>query len=176
MKKGATILLISLLSFACKKKIDELPPITQTGANSFGAKVDGQLWIPQRFGMINASNLLEARLLGDNFYITAQNFASSPNETEFDIAIIGLTTTGTYNLNSNTSHPNSNYSYAYYEKRKLSPLFQYITSSTYTGAVNISRFDTAARIVSGTFAFQAGETTSSAAPINVTEGRFDVRY
>ncbi len=176
MNKGALLLLISLLSFACKKKIEELPPVTQTGANSFGALVDGQMWIPQRFGSINASNLLEARLLGNNFYLTAQNFASSPNETEFDIAIIGLTSVGTYTLNSNTSHPNSNFSYAYYVKRKFSPLFEWITSSIYTGSVNISKFDTASRIISGTFAFQAGETTNAAAPVNVTEGRFDVKY
>ena len=176
MNKSAPMLLIFLLSFACKKKIEELPPATQTGANSFGARVDGEMWIPQRFGVINASNLLEARLLGNNFFLTAQNFASAPNETEFDIVIVGLTSTGTYTLNSNTSHPNSNSSYAYYVKRKLSPLFEWITSTTYTGSVNITRFDTAARIVSGTFAFQAGETTNTASPINVTEGRFDVKY
>jgi hypothetical protein len=176
MKKWASILLISLVSFSCKKDINELPPATQSGANTFGAKVDGEMWIPQRFGVINASNLLEARLLGDNFYLTAQNFASSPNESEFDIAVIGLTSTGSYMLNNNTSHPNSNYSYAYYVKRKFTPLFEWITSTTYTGTVNITRFDTASRIVSGTFEFQAGETTNAAAPIRVTEGRFDVKY
>lgn len=176
MKKAFFILLITLVSFSCKKKIEELPPATQTGANTFGARVDGQMWIPQRFGVINASNLLEARLLGNNFFLTAQNFASSPNESEFDIVIVGLTAPGTYTLNSNTSHPNSNFSYGYYVKRKLSPLFEYITSTTYSGTVNITRFDTTSRIVSGIFAFQAGETANTAAPINVTEGRFDVKY
>lgn len=176
MKSLFAPIIALLLLAACKKKIEELPPATQNGANTFGAMVNGQMWIPQRFGPFNADNILEARMLGNNFFITAQNFASSPNETEFDIRIIGLTGTGVYPLNSNTVHPASYLSYGYYVKRKLSPLNEWITSSTYTGSVSITRYDTTARIVSGTFAFTAGEINNSAAPLQVSDGRFDLRY
>ncbi|MBS1947911.1 MAG: hypothetical protein JST47_09105 [Bacteroidetes bacterium] len=46
------ILAISLLSLvdgcSCKKSVAEpqLPPITQTGANTFGCKVNGKVWVP----------------------------------------------------------------------------------------------------------------------------------
>ncbi|MBK8748949.1 MAG: hypothetical protein IPM04_14255 [Saprospiraceae bacterium] len=38
------------LFVACKKEVEELPPATQTGANTFGAKVDGQFWVAKGFG------------------------------------------------------------------------------------------------------------------------------
>lgn len=176
MKILLTTFIISLFLFSCKKDVKELPPATQTGANTFGAMVDGKMWIPQGFGPINASNILETRLLGNNLFIVAQNFASSPNESEFDIRIIGLTGVGSYPLNSNVNHPSNSYSYAYYVKRKLTPLYEWITSSVNTGSVNISRFDTASRIVSGTFSFSGGEITNAASPVNVADGRFDLKY
>jgi hypothetical protein len=176
MKRSLAALALSLFLFSCKKDIKELPAPNETGTNTFGAKVNGEMWIPQKFGPINASNLLETRLLGNNLFITAQNFASSPNESEFDIRVIGVTGTGVYPLNSNVSHPSSSYSYAYYVKRRLTPLYEWITSSVNTGSVSISRFDTAARIVSGTFSFSGGEITNAAPVLNVTEGRFDLKY
>ncbi len=165
-----------LLLFSCKKEVKELPPATQTGANTFGAKIDGNLWVPQGFGPFPASNLLEARLLGNNFYLTAQNFSSSPYETEFDIVLIGLTGTGTFILNTDLTHPSSLNSYAYYVRRQLTPLNEWITSSAHTGSVTITRFDTAARIISGTFQFTGGEVSDAKPPVLVTEGRFDVKY
>src|SRR5262245_19748152 len=84
MKKLLILCSIIPLFVSCKKDVTELPPATQTGANTFGAMVDGKMWIPQRFGPITSGTILEARLLGGNFYLTAQNFSSSPTETEFD--------------------------------------------------------------------------------------------
>jgi hypothetical protein len=176
MKKS--ILAISLLCMlaSCKKDVTELPPATQTGANTFGAKVNGALWVPQGFGPFTANNILVPRLLGNNFFLTAQNFASSPNESEFDIAIMNVTGTGTFLLNENTSYPSSTHSYGYYVKRNLTPINEWLTSSTNTGAVTITRFDTSARIISGTFQFNGGEINNDAPVLNVTEGRFDVKY
>ena len=161
---------------SCKKDVTELPPATQTGANTFGAMVDGKMWVPQGFGSIPANNLLDARLLGNNLFIVAQNFSSSPNETEFDITVTGVTGPGTYALNSNVSHPSSYASYGYYVKRNFSPINEWITSSTFTGSVNLTKFDTVNHIASGTFQFSAGEMFSSAPALSVLDGRFDVRY
>ena len=47
------ILIVSLviIGIACKKKsdnpIDDLPPVTTTGANTFGCLVNGELFIPK---------------------------------------------------------------------------------------------------------------------------------
>jgi hypothetical protein len=166
-----------LLGFtACNKDVDELPALTETGANTFGAMVDGKIWVPQGFAGIPASNILNARYLGTTLFLKAQNFSSSPNETEFDITVVNLTATGTYLLNVSTAHPNYNNSYGYYVKRNLSPINEWITSVNHTGSVTITKFDTTNHIISGNFQFSAEEILNPASVITVSDGRFDVKY
>jgi len=45
-----SLILIVLCSPQCKKNVDELfklPPITQTGSNTFGCLVNGKAWVPK---------------------------------------------------------------------------------------------------------------------------------
>ena len=56
MKKTLTaFLLISLIAISCKKtkteseSVDQLPPITQTGANTFGCLLNGNVWLPKGY-------------------------------------------------------------------------------------------------------------------------------
>jgi hypothetical protein len=169
MKILITAFISVLFLGSCKKEVTELPPATQTGANTFGAMVDGKMWVPQRFGSIPSNNLLEARLLGNNLYIVAQNFSSSPTETEFDITVYGVTGPATYSLSPAAG-------IGYYVKRNLSPINEWTTSATFTGSVTITKLDTVSRIVSGTFQFNAVEVFNSAPPISVVDGRFDIKY
>ncbi|HEX6332599.1 MAG TPA: DUF6252 family protein [Flavisolibacter sp.] len=179
MKKTLALLALSVFLFAsCSKDdVDELPPATQTGANTFGAKLDGGLWVPRQFSL-GTGTILEARLNGTNgFFINARDFSSSPTEKEFEIYIASMTGPGTYLLNQNTSRfPYQSASYGYYLIRKFMPLNEWLTSSQFTGRVDITKFDQAAKIVSGTFEFTAGSVDSTASPITVSEGRFDVIY
>jgi Family of unknown function (DUF6252) len=170
-----TILSLTILFTACKKEIKELPSNTQTGANTFGAKVNGQLWAPQGFGAIPAGNLLEARFVGNDLIINARNFASSPNETEFEIRVIGVTDIGVYPLNTTVTHPSFDGSYAYYVKRNLTPKNEWLTSSANTGTVTLTKVDRTAGIVSGTFQFNALNIYNTPEPMTVTEGRFDIK-
>ncbi len=172
-------ILISTLALflfvACNKEVEELPPATQTGANTFGAKVDGKFWVPKGFGPFPANDILEARMTGTtHLLINARNFSSSPTETEFEILVSGITGLGTYQLNTTVSPPAST-GYGYYVKRNLTPLNEWITSSSYTGSVTLTRLDTVAKVVSGTFQFNALNMYNSPQPISVTEGRFDLR-
>jgi hypothetical protein len=177
--KNILLLFSSLLILAgCKKSVDSLPDATQTGANTFGLNLDGKYWVPQKFAGINAPTL-NAQLTGTNqndLIITAQNFASEPTETEFQLYIKNITGPGNYPLNQNTDiYPNASASYGYYVKRKINPLNEWITSSQYIGSVTITKWDLPNMIVSGTFEFKAVSMDSSAAPITVTDGRFDVK-
>jgi hypothetical protein len=165
----------SFLIFSCKKKVDELPPATQTGAHTFGAKVNGEMWVPQSFGMFPASNLLEARFVGNTLRIQARNFASSPTETEFEIFLLNATAPGTFQLNTDGSYRNPAANYGYYVKRNVTPINEWQTSSQYTGTVTLTRVDTAAKIVSGTFQFNAINQYNTPVPLSVTEGRFDIK-
>ena len=172
-------ILISCISLvflaACKKEVKGLPEATQTGANTFGAKVNGAFWVPQGFGSIPANDILEARMAGDVITINARNFASSPNETEFQLTIFNVTAPGTYLFNTDVIHPNGTSSYGYYVKRNLTPQNEWLTSSTYTGSVTITRIDVVNMIVSGTFQFNALNIYNAPEPITVTEGRFDLK-
>lgn len=167
-----------VLLVGCKKSVDSLPDATQAGANTFGLTLDGKFWVPQKFAGINAPTL-SAQLSGSNqndLIITAQNFASEPTESEFQLYIKNISGPGTYSLNQNTDiWPNASGSYAYYVKRKINPLNEWITSSQYPGSVTITKWDLANLIVSGTFEFKAASMDSSAAPVTVTDGRFDVK-
>jgi len=174
MKKILIACLSIVLLASCKKEVSELPPATQTGANTFGAKVNGVLWAPQGFGSFPANDILEARMSGHDITINARNFSSSPNETEFQLTIFNVTAPGTYQFNTDVIHPNGTASYGYYVKRNITPQNEWLTSSIYTGSVNITRIDDVNMIVSGTFQFDAGSIYNSDV-LHVTEGRFDVK-
>jgi len=177
MKNILFIFSVLIIFSSCKKSINDLPEATQTGANTFGLKLNGNYWIPQHFGVTNTGTILEARFTGTgDFVLNARNFASEPKESEFEIYIKNMNATGTYQLNQNTDvYPNQSGSYAYYVKREINPLNEWITSTKYAGTVTITHRDTINHIVSGTFEFTAGSIDSSASPITVTDGRFDVK-
>jgi hypothetical protein len=165
-----------LVLSSCKKSVGALPEPTQTGANTFGLKLNGEFWIPQKFAGINAP-VLEALYTGlGDLRINARNFASEPTETEFEIYVRNVTGPGVYRLNTGTDiYPNASDSYAYYVKRKINPLNEWITNQQYTGTVTITTLSLENHIAAGTFQFVAGSIDSSVSPITVTEGRFDVK-
>lgn len=175
MKTLLPIFAATLVFISCSKEVSELPPATQTGANTFGAKVNGKFWVPQGFGPLPANDILEARMAGNDIVINARNFSSSPTETEFELRLINVTAPGIIQLNADVSHPTFENSYAYYVKRNFTPINEWITTSSATGSVTITRIDTVNMIVSGTFQFDMINMYNNPEPLSVTEGRFDLR-
>jgi hypothetical protein len=176
--KNLFIFFIALLTLAsCSKKVSDLPAPSDTGSNTFGAKVDGKLWAAKGFGIMPTAPILEANFAGGQSYrINARNFASSPTETEFEIFLKDIPGPGTYALNVSTSpYPNQSGSYAMYTLRKFQPVSIWITSDVNTGSITITKLDPDNKIIAGTFQFRAGDTVGSAAPVSVTEGRFDLK-
>lgn len=171
------LIIISAVLFSCKKEVTELPPATQTGANTFGCKIDGKLWVPAGFGIVPTAAQLEARIAGPDLLINARNFSSSPTESEFEIFVKDITVhgVGNYTLNTSAFHPDYTNSYAYYVHRRVTPDNEWITTSTYNGTVTITKIDSVNHFVSGTFEFQAINLYNAPQPVNVTEGRFDVK-
>lgn len=178
MKRSFVLLCIAASTFfiACKKTVTELPPATQTGAHTFGAKVDGNLWVPAGFGVIPTADILEAHFLPNwDLFINARNFSSSPTETEFELFVKGVTAPGVYQLNTTLPAPNTSASYGYYVHRQMTPTNEWMTSTQYTGTVTITKIDTVNWFVSGLFEFRAINLYNSPQPLTVTEGRFDVK-
>jgi hypothetical protein len=168
---ASTLVLLS----SCKKEIDTLPEATQSGANIFGAKINGENWGPLGGSFLTLPTL-EARFGADSsIFINARNFSRSPTETEMEIHLWRVTGVGTYSLNQLTAvYPSQTASYAYYVKRKLSVEDEWMTTTDATGQVQLTKVDWTSRIVSGTFSFTANAKYGSAALV-VTEGRFDVK-
>jgi hypothetical protein len=168
-------ILISLGLLSCKKEVSALPSATQSGANTFGCKIDGKFWVPAGFGIVSTAPTLEARITGSDLYINARDFSSSPTESEFEFFIKDLAGTGNYTLSTGASHPDYSNSYAYYVHRRVTPDNEWVTTSPYTGTVTITKIDSVNHFVSGTFEFRAINLYNTPQPINVTEGRFDVK-
>lgn len=177
MKKVGWLLFTVLFSIlSCKKVVDELPAPSQNGSNIFGCSIDSNLWVPARFGIIPSAPILEARGGGNHsIFINARNFSTSPTETEFEIHLNNFTGTGTYLLNENTAkYPSQTASYGYYVRRNMTPENEWITNSQYTGHVEVTAYDSAKKIVAGTFEFYAINLYNDPKPLHVTDGRFDV--
>ncbi|MEE9407623.1 MAG: hypothetical protein V3V28_06060 [Polaribacter sp.] len=87
-----TVLLFAITFFNCENNDpqEQLPPITQTGTNTFGAIVDGRIFVPKNsttFTPGGDRNELEV-LVGHNFFnndgddkwlIKANNYKDSPD-------------------------------------------------------------------------------------------------
>lgn len=174
--KNLIVLGVAVLALSsCSKKVTDLPEATASGANTFGARVNGELWAPQAKGIIPHAPLLEASFAGNDAYvINARNISKSPTETEFEIYLENVTKPGTYQLNQNTElRPGHTASYAYFVERTLTPTHEWMTNTQTTGTVVITKVDKSAHILAGTFSFRATDRHGGDV-LDVTEGRFDV--
>ena len=177
MKNTILVLAAALIGFSsCKKEISSLPEPTQTGANTFGAKVNGENWGPLAAGVLPTTDLLEATFTPDSSVIIyARNFSRVPIETEMQIYLHRVLQPGVYELNKVSDvYPSASASHAYYLKRNITIEDDWITGPETTGQVTVTRIDWMNWIISGTFSFTAKARYNSA-PLQVTEGRFDVK-
>ena len=154
-----------------------LPPITQTGANTFGCKVNGEVWVPRvpigavtyrpidvlvwekngtGKGLISC-NLVDLELKIDNWLsivFTPTFFESG----EYCNGEVEVTTGAQFRATSG--------------KRYDSDL--HVSSNN---CVTIALLDTVNNIISGTFEFSVyNDSINLNDKIEITEGRFDLKY
>lgn len=175
MKNTVLLLAAAILFSNCKKEINNLPEPTQSGANTFGAKVNGENWGPLTAGILPTLPVLEARFTADSsVVINARNYSRTPRETEMEIYLQHVTGPGVYPLNKATAaYPNHSASYAHYVKRKFTIEDEWITGPENGGEVEVTKIDWENKIISGTFHFTAKPLYTTV--LTVTEGRFDVK-
>ena len=176
MKKLLAVTAIAFLGLSsCKQEIKTLPEPTQTGANTFGAKVNGENFGPLGGGILTKATLEATHTFDSSIIINARNFSRTPVEFEMELYIKNVYAPGTYQLNQQTNiYPSQSASYGHYVRRNISITDEWITSADATGTVQITKIDWDAHIVSGSFEFTANARYGSA-PLHVTERRFDVR-
>ena len=174
----ASFLALLLFTFSqCKKKIEEpqLPPETTTGAMTFGCKVNGKVFVPKdgngRPGLyVQYVNLGPGPGGGWYLNIPAINYKSDKRENiniSTDSLLVQEGTT--YMLKKIKGNAQ-----AFYAEVNSGSVIMYPKLNTDSGSLYIRKFDVINRILSGTFSFIG--TNSVGQAVNITEGRFDIRY
>lgn len=159
-----TAIYLSLFLFSCRK--DKLTKATQTGANTFSCEVDGKVFLPKGSGWFGGDPVFVSNLPTNGFVVKGdQNNGSNAFSVNISIVMPYLTQTGTYEF--------ATYPYGMYDVQ-AGGAPRYITNSTHTGTVTITRCDLTNKIYSGTFSFTAVDD-STGKVINITKGRFDVK-
>lgn len=172
------ISLISILVFsACKKNKshtqDQLPPATQVGANTFGCKINGKVFVPKGYdgtGRPNPHIIYDIGLDGKPYlFIETHKYANNNSIGGVDITFFELTNVGNYLIN---------------DKFRLSVGSQEFlgncgisisdTTVKRSGGGVISRLDLANRVISGTFDCKFKRIDCDT--VFITDGRFDIKF
>ncbi|MBS1737490.1 MAG: hypothetical protein JSS98_12905 [Bacteroidetes bacterium] len=170
--------LIILMAASCRKnkpskpltELEKLPPITQTGANTFGCLLNGKAWIPGGGGVFDNvfSVQYDPTFQGGRFSIKTKKIEENYT-TYLTINADSIHNSGTYPL-----YKKSKFWIFYSDIKSNECSFETINDEPIKGYLTISKFDTSMRIVSGTFSFSV--STSKCGLIEASEGRFDVKY
>jgi len=166
-----------MLTSSCKKDktgIDGLPPLTQTGAQTFGCLIDGTLFIPKGSGI--GSPIKESVYTIANrtplFTMVATDRSSSSRAFSLRIRTEGI------ELKTGMIIPLVNEgvgraSVIYYDDQ-VSVSEKYITDEINKGELEITRFDLTNKIISGKFWFNAVNINGKV--VKATEGKFDMNF
>ncbi len=159
----------------------ELPPATQTGANTIGCKVNGQVCIPKIAGLFSLKTKRlcyneENGELNLYFYFIANDKDIECNYPRMSINLSAdsISNEGVYNIFSSVVEID------YSDGGGGSALHHY-SATGYTGQLFISKLDKTSRIISGTFDYEAirwiiSDEYDFNQIAQVTEGRFDFTY
>jgi hypothetical protein len=169
-----------LLLTQCKKDepdlASQLPPATQTGANTFGCLLNGQPWTPTyNFGIGTPPPLrvtYDPTYAGGSLQIRAIRLVTGlPDGQYLFLDGASLNKAGTYPISiagpagvSYSTGLRSGPCQEYYYANKAPGFFM-------QGQLVITRLDMSAGIIAGTFSFTLAQTGCDT--IKVTQGRFD---
>ncbi|MFN6944413.1 MAG: DUF6252 family protein [Cytophagaceae bacterium] len=152
-------------------KPEELPPETQEGKDTFGCLVNGQVWVPRVTVWVGQSRLVSSYSAG-TFNLVARKNINRSGITENQSISIRISEnalqSGNYLLNSPFKDGRGHFT------DLISKCIYETDSIQYDGLVEITKLDTINQIVSGRFHFTAN--SEDCGKLEVTEGRFDVRY
>ncbi|MGY0426673.1 MAG: hypothetical protein ACWIPI_07575 [Polaribacter sp.] len=185
-----TFLLFTLTLSNCENKDpqdpqDQLPPITQTGANTFGCIINDKVLIPKDKtgytppGGGTPKGIIVKHRPNNNFIIDVANLKDNGSD-DIYIYIYNLTSTGIYNLGLSNNQTDisfsPNYSHAFCRTYDGVNQGKVYLSNLNSGTITITRFDPVNFIVSGTFELSVFNKDNPNETIEVTDGRFDVNW
>jgi hypothetical protein len=148
-------------------KKEELPAITQTGANTFGCLVNEKLWLPKgNYGTANLDVSYDPTYEGGSLDVSAYRITGDVDQFMV-LGGINISTTGQYNLSIVENSPGALF------KDHLTGCSYIEPQDRVSGSFTISRLDLENAIISGTFEFTLAKAGCDT--IRVTQGRFDMR-
>ena len=170
-----------LLCTQCKKtnsstpqtELEKLPPITQTGANTFGCLVNGVAWLPNgrkpQTGGPNIVGYVDPTFQGGRFSISGHQYNNLQSRISF-----GATTCSSSGI-FDISLPICGLDYNRFESNINTCEFSSSDTGTYRmGYFNITRYDLVNGVFSGTFDFKI-KSNNCGDTIKITNGRFDIK-
>ncbi|MEZ4856436.1 MAG: hypothetical protein R2812_08195 [Gelidibacter sp.] len=178
MSKNLLLLCMLAVTLSCCNKnddqpanpIDQLPPATQTGKQTFGCLINGAPFVPPSFGS-NSPNAFYQFVDGAYTLSIYGSIGGGLNLKSINIGgmDVGLIQETTYTLKEENSNN-------YFGKYNIGGGITYSgTSSTEnSGTLKITNFDQDNFIISGTFEFTVLDNDGN--EINITNGRFDINY
>lgn len=177
---------IFLTASMCKKKpvdpIDQLPPETQTGANTFGCLVNGEIFKPGGAQLSGGSLQCNYQDLGSGsnggyYFVIAGRYQNNRigGGNSIGISTDSLRISEGIKLHlANRSKGKASGIYSFYTNAYNSYQSFDTDGNLYTGELYIKKLDSINQIVSGTFWFDAVSAGGQKAEIR--NGRFDVHY
>ncbi len=169
MNKLFLFICLTLMAAACKKddpKPEALPPVTQSGKNTFGCYLNGKIWVPY------SPNTFDRNLtpvFGDTWNILAiRNMKSDGSDIQsikFSIMIDWDNPLKTYKFNEDVG--------AIYKDDGQGCEYYGDPGDISEGTFTITKLDLEEKVWAGTFEFTLG--TEGCETIKVTDGRFDIK-
>jgi hypothetical protein len=142
-----------------KTELEKLPPITQTGENTFGCLVNGKAWVPE--------SSTDARAAYQNGFLQlSANFLDTEIDSSISLTTNAILVNVIYNL---TDLQNSS---AEFNTDAANGICFYLPENTINGTLILNKFDLTSSIVAGTFTFTS--STSTCDTVKITDGRFDL--
>ena len=175
MKTLLLVLFAATLFTGCKKDKgeDQLPPATQIGANTFGCKINGKVFVPKGFDGTGRSNphiQYNLDLQGHPYLsIQASQFASGTGNGGVDVGFNEINSTGYYNIGNLFS-----IAFGWSNEIGNCGSASWYNNVYYQGGGIITKLDITNRIISGTFdcKFKRPDCDTT----YITDGRFDIRF
>jgi len=174
------------LSFQCKKQnictdpVCQIPPATQTGANTFGCLVDGKPWTANTSDGLGLDKIsVGHRIVNEDTFFVIRAYRNHRIEgisSEMALFIQGGSKRGVFPFKDNDAiGPRLSTPTGSLGLYRLSGSFNlpYETDSLHIGQVTITKYDAANKIAAGTFYFTA-QNVDNDSIVHITDGRFDV--
>ncbi len=159
--------------------VSQLPEATQTGANTAGCLVNGEVFLPKGGGLAGNKNCFYQYVDGGYHFMMRFSDFSGDDSSSVRLGTQNATIENgkTYSLNARPFYSNNEDGRGGgYEIYTLEPFSEtyHSTTNEITGEMTITKLDFENNIVSGTFWFDA--INDEGEIVEVREGRFDMQY